>query len=105
MILHGAINVPTKGNWDFIQPAAMIVVLVLFHKKWRGMVREFLAQVAGKGWKRAAFWGTVVAVTLVIGFETRAEVFVPVALLGLGVALVLEFRQRRRTVWSCATLT
>jgi membrane protease YdiL (CAAX protease family) len=98
MILHGAINVPTKGIYDFLLPAVMILVLVFFHKKWRGIVREFLEQVAGKNWKRAAFWGTTIAVALVIGFESKPNVFVPVAMLGLTAALLIELRERRQNI-------
>lgn len=96
MILHGAMNIPTKGVWVYLVPSAMILVLICSHKKWRSMVQEFLAEAAGKGWKRAAFCGAVIAIAMVIGFETRADVFVPVALAGLAVALLIEFRERRR---------
>ncbi|MEO6567621.1 MAG: CPBP family intramembrane glutamic endopeptidase [Opitutaceae bacterium] len=94
MIIHGAMNVPTKGVWVFLLPAILVVVLVFFHEKWRNMVREFLAQVSSPGWKVATFSGAAVAVVMVIGFETQPDTFVPVCIVGLGVALIIELRRK-----------
>lgn len=94
MVIHGAMNVPTKGVWAFLMPAITIVALVFFHQKWRGMVREFLAQASHNSWKRAASWGAAVAIAMVIGFETRSDIFVPIAFAGLAAALVIELRQK-----------
>lgn len=94
MVLHAAMNVPTKGLWVFLLPAILVVVLILFHRQWRGMAREFLTQASNSGWKRAASWGTAIAIAMVIGFETRSDIFVPVAVLGLAAALVIALRQK-----------
>jgi membrane protease YdiL (CAAX protease family) len=95
MILHAAVNVPTKGIYDFILPAAMVAILILFRQKWLSMVQDFCRSVAGKGWKRAAFVATLLAVTVAIGFERWHGVFIPLAFVGLAVALFIEFRERR----------
>jgi membrane protease YdiL (CAAX protease family) len=92
VIIHGAMNVPTKAIWVFLMPAILIVVLVLFHQKWRNTVREFLAQASNPGWKVAAFSGAAVAIAMVIGFETRPDTLVPLSIVGLVVALIIELR-------------
>jgi predicted branched-subunit amino acid permease len=98
MIIHGAMNLPTKGRYDFVLPAVMILVLILFWKDWQDMIRGFWEQASNKGWKVAAFGGTAVAVAMVVGFETQPGVFIPVAFLGLAAALLIEFSERRRMI-------
>jgi membrane protease YdiL (CAAX protease family) len=92
MIVHAAVNVPTKGIYDFVLPAAMVVVLILLRQKWLSMVQDFCRSLAGKGWKRAAFVATLLAVTVVIGFERWRGVFIPLGFLGLAAALFIESR-------------
>jgi membrane protease YdiL (CAAX protease family) len=94
IVLHAAVNVPTKGIYDFLVPAAMVVILILFRRTWVNMVRDFCRLMGGKGWKRAALLGSVPAVGAVFGFESWPEVFVPLGFLGLGVTLVMLFFQR-----------
>jgi membrane protease YdiL (CAAX protease family) len=95
MILHAAVNVPTKGIYDFVLPAAMIVVLILLRAKWLSMARNFYQGWLGKDWKRAAFVAAGLAVVLVVGFESWPGVFIPLGFLGLVMALFIEFRERR----------
>jgi membrane protease YdiL (CAAX protease family) len=95
IILHAALNVPTKGIYDFLVPAIMIVVLILFYSKWVGQVQEFWQQVASPGWKRAALAGTVVLVVGNFCFERWPFVFTPVALVVFAITLLLEFRWRK----------
>ncbi len=95
MILHAAVNVPTKGIYDFIVPAVMVAILILFRQKWLSMVLDFCRSMAGKGWQRAAFVATLLAITATIGFERWRGVFIPLAFVGLAVALFIEFRERR----------
>jgi membrane protease YdiL (CAAX protease family) len=95
MIIHAAVNVPTKGIYDFVLPAAMVAVLILFRQKWLSMVRDLFRSMAGQGWKRAAFVATLLAIAVVIGSEWWPGVFIPLGFLGLAVALFMEFRGRR----------
>ena len=95
MILHAAVNVPTKGIYDFVLPAVMIAVLILFRQKWLILVQDFCRLMAGKNWKRAAFGGALSAIAMVIGFEEWPGTFVPLAFLGVAAALVVEFRAKR----------
>jgi len=87
IILHAAVNVPTKEIYDFILPAVMVAVLILFRTKWLNMVQDFYQEWIGKGWRIAAFSGTVLAVFLVIGFECWPVFFIPLGFLCLGAAL------------------
>jgi membrane protease YdiL (CAAX protease family) len=95
VIVHAAVNFPTKGIYDFLLPAAMVAVLILFRRKWLSMVQDFSRSLAGKGWTRAAFVATLLAITVVIGFERWRDVFIPLGFLGLAAALFIEFRGRR----------
>ena len=95
IILHAAVNVPTKGIYDFVVPAVMVAVLILFRTQWLSMVRHFNQEWRGKGWKRPAFVAAVLAVILVVGFESWPEWFIPLGFLGLASALWIEHRERR----------
>jgi membrane protease YdiL (CAAX protease family) len=97
IILHGAVNLPTKGIYDFLTPAVMLTVLVLFRHRWLSMVRNFHQEWIGKGWKRAA----IVAIISVIGFEEWPRVFTPIAFAGLAIALFLEFQERQFCTHRC----
>jgi membrane protease YdiL (CAAX protease family) len=92
IILHAALNVPTKGIYDFLVPVIMIVVLILFYAKWIGWARDFCRQIASSGWKRAAPVGTVVLVVSNFCFERWPFVVAPVALAAFAIALLFEFR-------------
>jgi hypothetical protein len=95
VILHGAVNVPTKEIYDFILPATMVAVLILFRRSWWKEVQAFCLELEGKGWKIPALGGTLFVVAMTIGFEAKSAVFVPLAFFCLGVALIVEFRHRR----------
>jgi membrane protease YdiL (CAAX protease family) len=95
IILHAAVNVPTKEIYDFLTPAIMVAVLILFRNRWLSMVRNFHQEWIAKGWKRAAFVGAIVAIILTIGFEQWPGAFIPVAFVGLAIALFIEFREKR----------
>jgi membrane protease YdiL (CAAX protease family) len=94
IILHAAVNVPTKGIYDFVLPAVMVAVLILFSHEWLGMMRNFYQEWIGKGWKRAAFVAAMLAVVLVIGFEQWPSVFIPIGFFGLVAALWIDYRVR-----------
>ena len=95
VIFHAALNVPTKGIYDFLLPAAMLAVVVCFRQAWLNWLADFGQQAATKGWRTAAVLGTVLLSGMMFGFERWQNVFAPVALLGLVAALVLEFPTRR----------
>jgi membrane protease YdiL (CAAX protease family) len=95
MIIHALVNLPTRGIYDFLVPAVMLTALIVFRQRWLGMVRDFCRHAVGKGWKRAAFAATALAITLVIGYECRPGWFIVVALCGLAVALFIESKQRQ----------
>jgi membrane protease YdiL (CAAX protease family) len=94
IILHAALNIPTKGIFDFLPPAIMIAVLISFRQKWLGLVRDFCRQAASTGWKGAALAGTLVLVGVSFCFERWPFVLAPVALFGFAIALLFEFRWR-----------
>jgi membrane protease YdiL (CAAX protease family) len=95
MIIHAVVNVPTKGIYDFLVPAVMLMALILFRQRWLSMVQDFHQHAVGKGWKRAAFAAMILAITLIIGYECQPGWFIPVALFGLAVALFIESKQRQ----------
>ena len=95
IILHAALNVPTKGIYDFLPPAIMIIVLIFYYRRWLGLVRDFCRQVASTGWKRAASAGTLVLVVTNFCFERWPFVCAPVVLAGSAIMLLFEFRQRK----------
>ena len=94
MIIHAAVNLPTKGIYDFLLPAVMVAVLILCRHSWLSMMQNFYQEWVTKGWKLAAFMAAVLAITSVVGFERWPGVFIPLAFLGLAVALFIEFRER-----------
>lgn len=98
MMIHAAVNLPTKSIYDFLLPAAMVLVLILFRQKWLGMVRDFCRLLAGQGWKRAALVATLLAIAVSIGFERSSGVVIPLGFLALAAALCMEFQERRREV-------
>lgn len=98
IILHGAVNVPTKGICTFLLPAAMVAALILFRRSWWIEVQNFCRELAGKTWRGPVLAGTIFAIIMTIGFEEASGVFVPLAILGLSVALILESRNRRLKV-------
>ncbi len=93
--LHAAVNIPTKGIYDFLLPAAMLTIVILFRQRWLSSVRDFLHEWAGKGWKKVSFAAATIAIIFVVGFESFPNVFVPLAFLGLAIALLLAFQQWR----------
>jgi len=96
VILHAAVNVPTKGIYDFLLPAAMVVSLVLLRRSWWSEVQKFCRAVGDLEWKMAVLGGALFAVAMTIGFEAKPNVFVPLAFFCLAVALISEYRDRRR---------
>jgi len=94
LILHAAVNIPTRGVYDFILPAVMVMVLIVSRHRWLGMLRNFHQEWIGKNWRQAAFAAAIAAIILVVGFERWPDVFVPLVLFGLAVALFIEFRGR-----------
>jgi membrane protease YdiL (CAAX protease family) len=96
IMLHAAVNFPTKGIYDFILPAVMVVVLIIFRKQWLSPVRIFRQEWVKTGWQPAAFIAAIVASLLVVGFETWPRVVLPFAIAGLALALFLLFRERRK---------
>jgi len=98
IILHGADNVPTKGIYEFLLPATMVAALILFRRSWWAEVQTFCRELAGKAWRGPALGGTLFAIVMTVGFEAAPGVFVPLAILGLSVALIVEFMGRRQKV-------
>jgi membrane protease YdiL (CAAX protease family) len=95
IILHAALNIPTKGIYDFLAPAIMIIVLILFYRKWLDLLRGFCRQVASPGWKRMAMVGTLVLVVINFCFERWPFVLAPIVLAGFAIALLFEFWWRK----------
>ena len=98
VILHMMINLPTKGIYDFILPVLMVCALILFWKQVRTMTRDFWCEWSAKGWKTAAFFAAVIAVILVVGFESQLGVFIVIGFLCLGSALWMEYREKRSSL-------
>ena len=84
------VNFPAKGIYDFVLPAAMVAVLILFRQKWWTIVRDFCRLMAGEGWKRAAFVAAMLAITAVVGFERWRSLFIAaLGFVGLAAALFM----------------
>ena len=98
IILHAALNVPTKGIYDFLAPALMIAVVIFFYSKWVGWVQGFCRQVASSGWKHMALAGTAILVVSNFCFERWPFVFAPVALTAFAIALLFEFLWRKNAL-------
>jgi membrane protease YdiL (CAAX protease family) len=96
-ILHGALNLPTKGIYNFILPALMLAALIIFRPKLLRIRDELYQESCGTKWKRTAFPAAAVVLLLLIGVERRGEIFVPVVLAGFAVALFSSFRGARKT--------
>jgi membrane protease YdiL (CAAX protease family) len=79
VILHGAVNVPTKGIYAFLLPATMIVALIGIRRTWWREVQNFYRELTGKAWRGPALGGTLLAITMTVGFEAASGVFVPLA--------------------------
>jgi membrane protease YdiL (CAAX protease family) len=95
ILLHAALNVPTKGIYDFVAPALMIIVLILFYTKWLGLVQDFWVQIVSSGWERAALAGTLILVVISFCLERWPFVLAPIVLAGFAIALLFEFRWRK----------
>lgn len=94
VILHMAINIPTKDVYDFLLPVMMVLILIVFRRKWLGMVYDFWQEMVRKGWKAAAFVAATLACIVAIGFEIWPRTFVLIACPGLAIALFVEFQKR-----------
>jgi len=95
VILHGAVNVPTKGLYDFLLPATMIAVLVLFRRSWWRATWELCLELAADGRTAPVLGGTLFAIAMTIGFESAPGIFVPLASFGLGIAIIAAARDHR----------
>jgi len=93
IVLHAALNFPTKGIYDFVLPVVMVLALVVFRQYWLRAVRDFGRQMLGID-ALATLVGTLCAVAVAVGFQVWPGVFLPLALGGLAVALFLEYRER-----------
>jgi membrane protease YdiL (CAAX protease family) len=98
IILHGAMNVPTKGIYIFLLPAAMIVGLIFFQRRWWAEVQNFSRELKANAWKGPVLAGALFASVMMIGFEEFSAVFVPIAAFGLSIALIAESPHRRLKV-------
>jgi membrane protease YdiL (CAAX protease family) len=94
IVLHAALNFPTKGLYDIVLPVVMVVAVVVFSRHWLRAVRDFGTRMLHAD-ARATVGGVVCAVAVAVGFQLWPGVLVPAGLSGLGVALCLEYRQRR----------
>ena len=95
IVLHAALNFPTKGIYDIVLPVAMVLTLVLFRRPWLGALRHFGRQMPGMG-VLATLGGVLCAVAVAVGLQRWPGVCLPPALSGLAVALFIEYRERRR---------
>lgn len=96
IVLHGVANFPTIGIYALILPAAMVIALIWFRQSWWEEAQRFCRGLAGKGWKGQALVGAIFAIAMTIGFEVAPRVIVPLAAVGLVVAVIVEFRDRQR---------
>jgi hypothetical protein len=94
IVLHAALNFPTKGIYDIVLPVVMVVAVVVFWRHWLRAVSDFGTQMLGAD-ARATVGGVVGAVAVALGFQWWPGVLIPVGLSGLAVALFLEYRERR----------
>jgi membrane protease YdiL (CAAX protease family) len=105
IVLHGAANFPTKGIYDFVLPATMVAVLILFRQKWLTIVWDFCRSMACKGWKRAAFLAAMLAIIVVVGYERWRSLFIPLGFVGLAASLFMTSFNRMRPIRSESTDT
>ena len=94
IVLHAALNFPTKGVYDVILPVVMVLTLVVFRRRWPGEVRDFGRQMLGID-ASTTLVAVLITAAVAIGSQMWPGVFLPVALCGLAVALCMEFHERR----------
>lgn len=98
IILHVAVNLPTKGIYDYLLPVAMIAGLICLRKKCLDLLRDVWQRLAEQSWKLPALVAAIPAVILLIGFEARPNWFIPLAGFGLLTALFFDALERCRPV-------
>ncbi len=94
IVLHAALNFPTKGIFDILLPVVMVMALVVFRRHWLGVLHDFGRQILGMD-ALATHGGVLCAVAVTIGFQWWPGVFMVLGLSGLAVALFVEYRERR----------
>lgn len=96
IIIHGLINVPAKGVYEWLEVGAMIVLLILFRRQWISQLREFSDAMRRKDWKVQALAASLLAAGVSIGFDTSPRLFAALAALGLVMAVSIEVYDRCR---------
>jgi membrane protease YdiL (CAAX protease family) len=99
--LHVLINVPTRGNYDFVVAGTMVAVLAMFRRQWLGLGRDVVRQLANVSAKAWTALVALVAIVVGIGFQWWPWPFTGVAVVGLIAACVIDNRMRRneRASW------
>ena len=96
MVAHTLVNFPVRGVADFILPALMLVIIIVFRKPILEETRRFWEMLKTNV---ASWWITAIGMTGMIVFMTVFAVAQDVvALLGfplLVIALVMEYIEKR----------
>ncbi len=94
IILHAALNVPTKGIYNFLLVGTMLAVLLASRRSWLNPLQDFCRQTMVKGWGPPCL-ATALLTGIIFGFERWQSIFAPIALLCFAAALFMEFQRRR----------
>lgn len=94
VIMHGLINLPTKGYYEWIALGTTLVLLVVFRRAWLTEVRKLFDALRATGWKAQSLFAALLIAGASIGFETSPRLFAALATLGLLAALLIEARDR-----------
>lgn len=94
IIIHGLINVPAKGVYEWLEVGAMIVLLLLFRRQWISQLREFFDVMRRMDWKIQTLAAALLAAGASIGLQTSPRLFAALAALGLVMAVSVEVHDR-----------
>lgn len=90
VLVHGLVNIPAKGVFEWIELGVLLAVLVFFRREWVAGARELFGAMRVPGWKRACLGAGALATIASIGFASSPRATTLLAGIGLVVALAIE---------------
>mgnify|MGYP001600721513 CR=1 FL=1 len=94
MLVHGLANVPTKGIYDFLLPAAMLAVLAISRDTWVTPLRDYCTALARAARQKVIWAVSLIAILAAIGIERAPRSFAILGAIGLALALGSKIPRR-----------
>jgi hypothetical protein len=79
---------------EYLTLVVLFMLVVMFRKECWETLHDMCLRLIDTGWKLSVACAALCGAFLVIGYETKPDVFVWIALLGIGFAAIYEFRER-----------